>query len=167
MAQSLDEALNRKGTKTLRGFFIAVLALFGLWALGLLFGIIALPFKTVQNATVVANRIISPDNMLEQYKWFHDTDAALKAFPAQIKAARMNLEFAKANNPDYAQSRMTELTGITQVCESWVGQYNSRSQRLDAGFFRNPERFLPVSTSSWEPLPPSYDLSYCEGTPTP
>lgn len=146
-----------------RWLFFAGLFLFVAYILSVMFGLAALPFRAVSSATTIVTRIMDPDNALAQYRWFHDADARLKVFPAQIKAARANLAYAEKNAPERAQSRMTELTGITQVCEGLVADYNSRAQRLDAGFFRNPERWLPVATAPWEPLPQGYSPNHCEG----
>jgi len=138
-------------------------ALFFLVMAGCAFGVITLPFSVVNSGTTVARRIIDPDNALMQYRYFHDANARLQVFPAQIHEAEENLHYAEAHTPERASARMTELTGIKQVCQSLVADYNSRASRLDAGIFKNPEHYLPISTEAYEPLPVSYSPSYCQG----
>ena len=131
------------------------------WLVSAGLGIVSLPFKAVSSATSVTSTIISPANALMQYRWFHDADARLQTFPAQIDLAHENLAYAEQHAPDRVSARETEYTGIRQVCMTLVADYNSHASRLDAGFFRNPERWLPVSTESWTPLPPSYTPDHC------
>lgn len=147
--------------QVIKSVLFVFVIMFSLYGCGVVFGVVTLPFQAVQSGTTVVRRIIDPDTMLMQYRWFKDANARLQAFPAQIKLAKKNLEYAEKHTPDYVANRMTEFTGIQQVCMSLVADYNSRAQRIDSGFLRNPERWLPVG--NYEPLPDSYPTSYCNG----
>lgn len=122
-------------------------------------GLVTAPAK--QGARVI-HKIIDADNMLTQYRWFHDASASLDLYPVKIKKAAALAAFAEAKAPDRLMARQTELTGLEQTCLGLVGDYNSRATRLDAGFFRNPEHWLPVATEAWAPLPASYPQTWCD-----
>jgi len=141
---------------------VLVLLLCSLTAVGVVGCFLHTITNPVQQGARVVNKIIDADNMLTQYKWFHDTSASLDLFPNKIKNAAALERWAEVNDKDRAMARQTELTGVMQTCLDWVGQYNSRAARLDAGFFRNPERWLPASTSAWTPLPSSYPPNWCD-----
>lgn len=139
--------------------------LFFVYGCSVVFNIVTLPFQavqgTVQTTKTVIQRITNADTMLNNYRWFKDAHYKLQTFPAQIALAKTNLDYAEKHTPDYVANRMTEYTGIQQVCMDLVGQYNSRSERMDSGFLRNPEQWLPVGT--YMPLPENYDVNYCNG----
>lgn len=128
----------------------------------LLFRVISLPFTAANNAVTVANIIMSPENALQNYRYFHDASAALDVMSNKLKASHENLAYAEQHDPTHEQSRHTELTGLQNVCADTVAQYNSRAARIDSGFFRNPEKWLPTATSPWQPLPPSYSADMCQ-----
>jgi hypothetical protein len=153
------------GWHPIRWSIFAVLLIFGIWGASIAFGIVSLPFHavdaTVQTAHGVIDRTMNADNALEQYRWFHDASSTLDSFPVKIKQADKLEKWTEIHAPDRASSRMTELTGIEQTCTQLVADYNSRASRLDSGFFRNPERWLPVSAAPWTPLPQSYNINWC------
>lgn len=124
--------------------------------------IISLPFTAVNNATQVARVIMSPENALQNYRYFHDASAALDVMGNKLKASHENLTYAEQHDPTHEQSRHTELTGLQQVCADTVAQYNSRAERIDSGFFRNPERWLPIAAAPWMPLPQHYSADLCQ-----
>lgn len=128
---------------------------------GIAFRIISLPGKAVNNTITAIERSMTPEKMLLEYRWFHDTHQQLKIMPAKIAAAKEALAYAEEKAPTRASARQVELTGLTQVCNDLVAEYNSKSSRLDAGFFKNPERILPLRTEGYERLPVSYETSYC------
>lgn len=143
----------------------AFFVLFFVYGCSVAFNIVSLPFQAtnaiIDSGKGVVRRIIDPDTMLMNYRWFKDAHYRLQTFPTQIGLAKRNLDYAEKHTPDYAANRMTEYTGIQQVCLGLVGEYNSRAQRMDSGFLRNPEKWLPVG--QYEPLPESYDMKFCEG----
>lgn len=140
----------------------------GLWIIVIvsILSIVGCVISTVTNplnqAARVVNKTIDADNMLNNYRWFHDASASLDLYPTKIQHAKELETWAEAHAPERAMARQTELTGLEQTCLGLVGDYNSRAARLDSGFFRNPERWLPVSTEAWAPLPPSYSSTWCD-----
>lgn len=154
---SFDEYKGERkdGLKWLAWVF-TVLVIFGFIA-----GSVGFCTKVASTPAQVVRRVIDPDNMLQSYRWFHDASASLDLYPNKIAKAKSLAEWAEAHAPERAMARQTELTGLEQTCLGLVGDYNSRAARLDSGFFRNPERWLPVSTEAWTPLPPSYASTWC------
>jgi hypothetical protein len=144
-------------------FKLAVVAIFALAILGTVAAVVGMVTRPVHMAAGVVNRVMDPDEALGHYKWFHDASASLDLYPEKIKKAAQLEAWAETRAPDRAMARQTELTGLEQTCLGLVGDYNSRAARLDAGFFKNPERWLPIArTGAWAPLPPSYSQNWCD-----
>lgn len=141
--------------------------LFFVYGCGVVFNIVSLPFSAtngaIQSGKGVIRQITDPTAMLNNYRWFKDAHYRLQTFPAQIAAAKRNLAYAEQHTPNYVANRMTEYTGIQQVCLDLVGQYNSRAERMDSGFLRNPEQWLPVASTNYTPLPETYNPDFCTG----
>lgn len=138
---------------------LAMLTLMGVGAVGCFIKTASAP---ITGAAGVVQRIFDPDKMLSEYQWFHDAAASLDLYPNKIKLAVQAVKVAGERFPERESARMTELTGLQQVCLGLVGQYNSRAVRLDAGLFKNPEKFLPFSAEGWTPLPVSYAPNWCD-----
>ncbi len=148
----------RYGVAFLVAMFVIGLVL---WLLGLGSWLITRPVDT---AVGVVNQVMDPDAALENYRWFRDANNGIQAQIANIKMAKENLAYAEAHTDERAAARMTELTGAKQVCNNLVGQYNSRSQRIDSRLFKDPNQFFTglVDGQAAIPLPPSYDYKVCE-----
>ena len=152
-----------------RGFFgygVAIViggmgVLFVMWAFSV--GLWAVT-KPVDTAIGVVNRIMDPDAALQNYRWFRDARNGIEAQQANIRIAKQGLEFAKANAPERMSARNTELMGAQQVCNNLVGQYNSRSERIDSRLFKDPGQFLTGLVDGQRPtsLPVHFDYNICE-----
>ena len=142
------------------GFALFVIGL-GAWALGIIGTVATMPVNT---AVGVASRVMDPDAALQNYRWFRDARNAIAAQQANIKDAAEGLKYAEEHTPDRVSARMTELTGAKQVCNSLVGEYNSRSERMDSRLFKDPSQFFTglVDDQRPEPLPVRFDYADCK-----
>lgn len=132
-----------------------------LWVLSLAGCFITTPVNT---AAGVATRIMDPDAALQNYRWFRDARNGIEAQKANIADAKENLAYAEQHAPDRVSSRMTELTGAKQVCNQVVGEYNSRSERVDSRLFKDPGQFFTglVDDQRPTPLPQHFDYTECK-----
>lgn len=156
--RSTSGGIIRYGIATVFGLFVVGAFI---WTLGLGGWFVTRPVNT---AVGVVNRIMDPDAALENYRWFRDANNGILAQGANIKDAKANLAYAEQHAPDRVSARMTELTGAKQVCNGLVGQYNSRSERIDSRLFKDPNQFFTglVDGEQATPLPAHYDYSVCE-----
>lgn len=141
-------------------FVVFVLGL-GAWAFGLVGWAITKPANT---AIGVTNQVMDPTTALNNYRWFRDARNGIEAQQANIRIAKKGLEFAQTSAPDRVSARQTELMGAQQVCNNLVGQYNSRSERLDSRLFKDPGQFFTglVDGQTPTPLPERFEYTVCE-----
>jgi hypothetical protein len=153
------------GGNTIKYGCVGVGALFvigiGAWTLGIIGTVATMPVNT---AVGVASRVMDPDAALQNYRWFRDARNAIAAQQANIKDANAGLKYAEEHTPDRVSARMTELTGAKQVCNSLVGEYNSRSERVDSRLFKDPSQFFTglVDDQRPESLPVRFEYKDCE-----
>ncbi len=126
------------------GFFI-------LWGLGIVFGIVSLPFHAASNIIDtehgVIDKTINADNAIYNYEWFKERAEKLKAYEIQIKQAHdAALAFDSSAGPrdnwdfqDKQESaRLHSIEqGLKLQLESSVAEYNARSKEANRNIFKD------------------------------
>lgn len=149
---------------------IVIGAILGLWILGVVAGVISMPFKVIGGAQRVGNAAIEqtfdPQRALQNYRWFYAAYNQVEAKEAQIERAKAAVTFAQENTPDRVSARMTELTGLQNSCSNLVGQYNAKASDLTAWIFQDPAILRTIGEmmgqqSAADPLPQMIDQSVC------
>lgn len=96
----------------------------------------------------VINKTLETNNIIFNYEWYFDTNAAYTSRVQQI-AAHSKL-ISKSKEPDKALQ--IELAAMEQSCRDLVTKYNANSAKFNRAIFKSND------------LPPVLDISTCEGT---
>ena len=107
-------------------------------------GLLSLPF--VQGTRIV-EKTLNADNVIYNYEWFHDYQAAINARVEQIVSNKKDLEGAAPT--DLSKMRI-ELQAMRQSCRTMVEQYNANATKTNRSIF--------MGTT----VPPSFDPTICE-----
>lgn len=121
MAQKLDSLTIGRAAKW------ALVCVAGLSAL-VIVGSMAGLFTSVATApSRVLSRTLDTDNIIHNYEWFYDTQAAFIARVAQIKSYK-----ALATN----QTAKMELAAMRQSCRTIATKYNANSAKVNRSIFK-------------------------------
>jgi len=102
---------------------------------GSLVGITALltALKVVTLPTSLISKTADTTNVIHNYEWFHDVDAAIQAKKGQLSTHVSLLKDADAGE----RSRLNmEVAAIRQSCRDLVTKYNANSEKINRGIFK-------------------------------
>lgn len=93
---------------------------------GVLVGVITAPLGVV-------SKTVRPDNIINNYEWFHDAHGAYTARTRQVAERKTWLEAEK----DEAERRRLriELGAISQSCRDLAAQYNANAVKSNRALF--------------------------------
>jgi hypothetical protein len=140
--------------------FAAIIFILFMSAAGVAFGIITLPWHSV-NAQVqaghdVIDKTYTADNAVTNYEWFKQTYADIQATQNKIQNTQDQMtQFTSLNGNNTSQwdyqtkqtyeQLQTTFMGQKSYYEDLVAQYNARSQMADRNIFKDQ---LPVHVDS-------------------
>lgn len=95
----------------------------------------------------VANRVANPDNIIENYEWFHEANQDYQALALQIEAATASRDsFAELagdrsgwtfeDRTEYNRLN-TVVLGLTNRRLSLAADYNARSRMINRNLFKD------------------------------
>lgn len=115
----------------------------------IILGVLSLPIigfglSIVSTATTVAtapgrviNRTLETDNIINNYEWFHDANAAYKTRVSQIQDFRSIL---KETSNEQEKSRIrTDVAAIRQSCRDLATRYNANATKSNRSIFMGRE----------------------------
>lgn len=120
--------------------------------LGLLFGVISLPFHTasnlVQTTHDITDKTINADNTIYNYEWFKQQYEDIQAMDKKIVIARDSLDsYEKALPPERSlwtfedkneDSRLRAVyQGLRTSVEDMIATYNARSKMANRSIFKD------------------------------
>lgn len=137
--------------KTLGWIFAGCGILLGLTVLGLVAGIISLPFHTatnlVQTAHDITDKTINADNALYNYEWFKQQVEDINAIGRKIDIATEDVANFQANAGDRSTwtfedknefSRLNAVKqGLRNMAEDMIATYNARSKMANRAIFKD------------------------------
>lgn len=96
----------------------------------------------------VINKTLETNNIIHNYEWFHDTNAAYLTRVNQIRDYR---GFLKDEKDNLERNRLrVELAAIQQTCRDLVTRYNANSIKTNRSIFKGRE------------APENLDINTCE-----
>jgi hypothetical protein len=132
--------------KVLAWTFAAVIGLtlfFG--TLGVVTGVVSLPFRVAGQASRIIDRTIDADNVIANYEWFKRQCQDIKAQDTIIAdAAHALSQFEQSAGPrtgwDFQDKQehnrlSANVTGAKQYQASMVGDYNARARMMNRSIF--------------------------------
>lgn len=124
----------------LKWFFIIGFAIVGIKAVLLP---VFLAGKVVDTAGQVVNKTLDADNVINNYEWFYDVNAAFDARVGQIEQH----EKFMTDEQDAAELRRLriELGAMQQTCRELATKYNANSEKMNRSIFKGWQ--LPASLS--------------------
>lgn len=82
----------------------------------------------------VINKTLGTDNIISNYEWYHDSNAAFIARVAQIHAFK---EMVKIESEPAERSRLRiDLAAQQQTCRTLATNYNANSQKINKNIFK-------------------------------
>lgn len=133
-----------------------VLALLGLWVVGMLFGIISIPFRTAERQLDIVrdaqNQVLNADNAIYNYEWFkqkyQDIEVAEKQYESAVLAHADFRDSLPESRLDWTfedkeeDSRLASVKlGLKNHLDSLIGDYNARASMATRNIFE--ESVLP------------------------
>lgn len=105
------------------GFAVLVILLV-LWAVNVFVG----------NSMKVVEKTFEADNIIHNYEWFYDVNAAYDARLAQVHTFQTYL----SEEEDAAEKRKVrmELAAVTQSCRDLATKYNANSEKMNRSIFK-------------------------------
>ena len=82
----------------------------------------------------LVSKTANSDNVIHNYEWFHDTNAAFEAKVSQIQ--QHNEDFIAETDSKYKDKLRTELRGMQQICRELAQKYNANSTKINRGIFK-------------------------------
>ena len=99
-------------------------------------------------ASEVYDRTFDSDNIIHNYEWFYDADAAIKSKARAISSHQKLVASATGSERNRLQM---ELTGMQNVCRDLVQEYNANSKKSNRKIFKGKD------------IPTSISMDNCEG----
>jgi hypothetical protein len=91
----------------------------------------------------VANRTLETGNIIFNYEYFFDTNAAFQGRVAQVNQYR---EFFQTETDPAEKNRLrTEFAAVQQSCRELANKYNANATKINRGIFKDPRGVLPTS----------------------
>jgi len=107
-----------------------VLISFALGAAGMAISLFTAPMRSV---TGVVNKTLDPDNIINNYEWFHD---AYGNFLAKQKQVIQYKEFLKAEtDPTEKQRLRVDMAAVQQSCRDLGERYNANADKSNRSIF--------------------------------
>lgn len=115
----------------------------------IILGVLSLPIigfglSIVSTATTVAtapgrviNRTLETDNIINNYEWFHDANAAYKTRVSQIQDFRSMLK--ETSNEQEKNRIRTDVAAIRQSCRDLATKYNANATKSNRSIFMGRE----------------------------
>lgn len=115
----------------------------------IILGVLSLPIigfglSIVSTATTVAtapgrviNRTLETDNIINNYEWFHDANAAYKTRVSQIQDFRSMLK--ETSNEQEKNRIRTDVAAIRQSCRDLATRYNANATKSNRSIFMGRE----------------------------
>lgn len=132
------------------GIIFGVVALFGVVGLGITFisGFFSTASSVVSAPSRVINKTLETNNIINNYNWFYDNNAAFIAKVGQIKVHANYLKDEADKNERF--TLRTELSAMRQICRKLATKYNANSEKLTTSVFKG-----------WS-LPQTLSINSCE-----
>lgn len=125
---------------------LAAVSLIGIAAKVVLFP--AMVAGTVINsAEGVVKKTLNADNVIHNYEWFYDTNAAIESRLGQIKSHSSLVKTADAGE---RSTLNMEMSAMMQTCRDLTTKYNANSEKVNRSLFKS------------NGLPESFPVSICE-----
>ena len=112
----------------LGGTVLAVMA--GLYFFGVIGSVASAPGRVI-------NRTMETGNIIHNYEWFHDVNAAFKSRVAQITAKKKSLS-TETDKPEVIKLRI-DLEAMQQSCRDLANKYNANSIKTNVSIFKGQE----------------------------
>lgn len=126
-----------KAGKIIGYVFLAAAAIIGLTYLGTVVGLITLPARVV-------NQAATPEKVIFNYEYFHQTYQDIKAQAAKIKIA-----YDAMNMPNLTEEQKSTYTtnyiGAQNFAQTMTAEYNAKSKMLTRKLFKDKQ--LPYQIS--------------------
>ena len=133
----------------------AVIGILGLGAVSLL-GVAAkvvlfpamVANTAINSAEGVVKKTLDSNNVIHNYEWFYDTNAAIESRVGQIKSHKELV--AGATEASERSVLNMELAAMKQTCRDLVTKYNANTEKANRSLFKS------------NGLPESFNISTCE-----
>lgn len=103
----------------------------------------------INSAEGVIKKTLDSTNVLHNYEWFYDTNAAIESRVAQVSSHK-DILAGTTDVPERSVLNM-ELAAMKQSCRELTTKYNANSEKANRSLFKS------------NGLPESFDISICEG----
>lgn len=111
-------------------------------------GVAGMVVNVATKPAQLVNKTLDTNNIIHNYEWFYDVDAAYRAKLGQITVHK---SLAAQETVPAERSRLQmELAAMQQSCRELVTKYNANSEKVNRSLFKSNN------------LPETLDINRCE-----
>lgn len=135
--------------KTIGILVLCVVGFFGLWGIGIAFGLFTVPWHSAQNVVdtkhQVIDKVVNGQNAIYNYEWFKQQSQDIKANLSKIEIAQqavLDFEHISPKPWDFQDkqehARLASIVqGLQSQQQTLVADYNARASMADRNIFLN------------------------------